>query len=223
MSESRTVPAVHGSRRVVPDPPFELGLAEHLRGNQNAQSLLDLFGRFVDGHGEFDALMRRVALRALARACGDGVRISRGVMFKHPETFSVGHGVFIGEQAFLQGRYDGRCSIGDHTWIGPQAYFDARDLIIEEYVGWGPGARVLGSTHSGFPTDVPVITTDLEIKPVVIEAWADVGMNAVILPGVRIGRGAIVGAGAVVTADVEPLAIVAGIPAKLLRYRTDES
>jgi acetyltransferase-like isoleucine patch superfamily enzyme len=223
MTEIRTVPAVHGLKRVMPDPPFELGLAEHLRGSQTATSLLELYGRFVDGHGEFDALMRRVALRALARACGDGVRISRGVMFKHPETFSLGDGVFVGEQAFLQGRHDGRCVIGDHTWIGPQAYFDARDLVLEEYVGWGPGARVLGSMHTGLPADVPVIATDLQIKPVIVEAWADVGTNAVILPGVRIGRGAIVGAGAVVTHDVEPMSIVAGVPATHLRYRTDKT
>ena len=49
------------------------------------------------------------------------------------------------------------------------------------------------------PVDVPIIQTDLEIKPVRIGAWADIGTNAVILPGVTIGKGAIVGAGAVVT------------------------
>ena len=49
------------------------------------------------------------------------------------------------------------------------------------------------------PVDVPIIHTDLEIKPVRIGAWADIGTNATILPGVTIGKGAIVGAGAVVT------------------------
>ena len=46
---------------------------------------------------------------------------------------------------------------------------------------------------------MPIIQTDLEIKPVRIGAWADIGVNAVILPGVTVGKGAIVGAGAVVT------------------------
>ena len=46
------------------------------------------------------------------------------------------------------------------------------------------------------------------IKPVRIGAWADIGVNAVVLPGVTIGKGAIVGAGAVVTTDVAPFAIV---------------
>ncbi|WP_392408629.1 acyltransferase [Chlorogloeopsis fritschii PCC 9212] len=69
------------------------------------------------------------------------------------------------------------------------------------------------------PIDIPIIQTDLEIKSVRIEAGADIGMNAAILPGVTIGKGSIVGAGAVVTKDVSPFAIVAGVPAKFLRWR----
>ena len=57
------------------------------------------------------------------------------------------------------------------------------------------------------------------IKPVVVEAGADIGMNASILPGVRVGANAIVGAGAVVTQDVPEYAIVAGVPARVLRSR----
>jgi acetyltransferase-like isoleucine patch superfamily enzyme len=119
----------------------------------------------------------------------------------------------------LQGRHDGRCVIGDHVWIGPQSYFDARDLVIEEYVGWGPGAKVLGSRHTGMPVDIPIIQTDLTIRPVRVGAWSDIGVNAVLLPGVTIGKGAIVGAAAVVTRDVPPFAIVVGVPARLLRWR----
>jgi acetyltransferase-like isoleucine patch superfamily enzyme len=52
-------------------------------------------------------------------------------------------------------------------------------------------------------------------------AWADIGVNAVILPGITIGRGAIVGAGSVVTADVEPFTIVAGVPARFSRRRDE--
>jgi acetyltransferase-like isoleucine patch superfamily enzyme len=52
-----------------------------------------------------------------------------------------------------------------------------------------------------------------------VGAWADIGTNATILPGVTIGRGAIVGAGAVVTADVPAFAVVAGVPAKFLKWR----
>ena len=81
---------------------------------------------------------------------------------------------------------------------------------------------MLGSTHTGLPVDVPSVQTDLEIKPVRIEAWADIGMNAVILPGITVGRGSIVGAGAVVTRDVPPFSIVAGVPARVIGTRTND-
>ena len=215
----RVVEAVHGRRAVVPDPPFERELAEAMRSRYEPRMLLEIYGRFVHGEGEGDGLMRRAVWRALARRFGDGVQIGRGALCRHPETFEIGAGVVVGDQAVLQGRFDGRCEIGDHVWIGPQCFFDARDLVIEEYVGWGPGARVLGSTHTGMPVDVPVITTDLTIRPVRIGAWSDIGVNAVILPGVTIGKGAIVGAGSVVTRDVPAFAIVAGVPARFVRWR----
>lgn len=215
----RRVPAVHGRRTVDPDASFELGLAEYLRARHDPRGLAEIYGRYVHGEGDFDAVMRRAVLRALTRRFGHGVVVGRGVVFRHPETFEIGHGVFLGEQAVIQGRVDGTCTIGDHTWIGPQAYFDARDLVMGESVGWGPGAKVLGSTHTGLPADVPIMQTDLEIRPVRIGAGADIGVNAVILPGVTIGQGAVVGAGAIVTRDVPPRAVVAGVPAKIIRYR----
>jgi acetyltransferase-like isoleucine patch superfamily enzyme len=217
--QDRTVEAVHGRRAVVPDPPFERELADAMRARYEPRALLELYGRFAYGEGEFDAMMRRAVWRALARSFGDGVQIGRGVLCRHPETFEIGSNVFIGDQAVLQGRFDGRCVIGDHVWIGPQSYFDARDLVIEESVGWGPGAKVLGSTHTGVPVNVPIIQTDLTIRPVRIGAWSDIGVNAVVLPGVTVGKGAIVGAGAVLTEDVEPFTVVAGVPARLIRRR----
>ena len=216
--DARTVPAVHGRREVAPDPPFETGLADHLR-SMPAEALQALLGRFTAGETAFDALMRRAIWRALVRRLGDGVTVGRQVVTRHPETFDIGHGVFIGDQVMIQGRVNGTCVIGDRAWIGPQSYFDARDLVIEACVGWGPGAKVLGSRHTGLPVDVPIIQSDLEIRPVRIGAWADIGVNAVVLPGVTIGKGAIVGAGAVVTKDVPPFAIVAGVPAAFLRWR----
>lgn len=217
--QGRVVPAVHGRTAVVPDPPYEVGLAASLRERYDGAALQEIYGRFTMGEGEFDAMMRRVLCRALTRACGDGVRVGRGVLWRHPETFTIGSGVFLGDQAVIQGRFDGTCVIGDHVWIGPQSYFDARDLVIEEYVGWGPGARVLGSMHTGMPSDVPIVQTDLAIRPVRIGGGADIGVNAVILPGVTVGRGAIVGAGAVVTGDVPAFSIVAGVPARVARWR----
>jgi acetyltransferase-like isoleucine patch superfamily enzyme len=222
-SPVRIVKAVHGLKDITPDPDFEVGLANHLKAQYELAGLVELYGRYCTGEGELDRLMRRVICRAVARGFGHGVRIEAGVRFKHLETIEFGNSVFVGADTFIQGRYDGRCVLGNHVWIGPHSYFDARDLILEDYVGWGPGAKILGSQHTGFPVDVPIIQTDLEIKPVRICAWADIGTNAVILPGVTVGRGSMVGAGAVVRQDVPEFAVVAGIPARFLRWRAEKS
>lgn len=219
LSGARIVQAIHGRREAPVDAAYQRALADELRGRYGNDGLLELYGRFSAGDGFMDSLMRRTILQAISRRCGAGLQVGSGAGFKHPETFEIGTGVFIGAQAYIQGRFDGTCRIGDNVWIGPQAYMDARDLVIEDHVGWGPGAKILGSAHTGLPLDVPVIRTDLEIKPVRICAWADIGTNATILPGVTIGKGAIVGAGAVVVDDVEPFSIVAGVPAKHLRWR----
>jgi acetyltransferase-like isoleucine patch superfamily enzyme len=218
---ARTVAAVHGLREVAPDPEFELGFAAQLRADLDRNQLLAAFRQHVQGSGAIDEHMRRICLRALAKHLGSGVTVRNGVSFIHPETMEIGDGVFFGEQAVIQGRFDGCCIIGAGTWIGPQAYLDARDLVIGENVGWGPGAKVLGSEHTGRPLEVPIIRTDLVIAPVRIGAGADIGVNAVILPGVTVGRGAIVGAGAVVTRDVPEFAKVAGVPARVVGWRAE--
>jgi acetyltransferase-like isoleucine patch superfamily enzyme len=206
---------------VSPDPPFELELAARLRAEYSREALMAEYVRFANGESYVDTLMRRAIWRAVARRVGAGLQVGPGVGVKHLETFEIGDGVFIGAQSYIQGRFDGTCRIGNHVWIGPQSYFDARDLTIEDYVGWGPGAKVLGSEHTGVPVDVPVVQTDLRIRPVRIEEGADIGVNAVILPGVTVGRGAIIGAGAVVTRSVPAFAVSAGVPARVLRSRKE--
>lgn len=217
---ARVVPAVH-SRSAAPPNPAVVALAAWLRSEYTYDGRVDLYARHMVGDDRFGALMRAAIWTASAQSAGAGLRIGSGVGFLHLDTFEIGAGVFIGAQSYMQGRFDGTCSIGDHVWIGPQSYFDARHLVIEDYVGWGPGARVLGSVHTGVPLDVPIVQTDLEIKAVRIEAWADVGTGAIILPGVTVGRGSIVGAGAVVTRDVPPFSVVAGVPARVIRKRSD--
>lgn len=213
------VEAVHARKDIPDDPGFELGLSDHLRTRYEGDGLLALYDRFRSGGSEMDLLLRRAIWRAGAREVGHGLHVGAGVTFRHLETFEIGSGVFVGDSSCLQGRVGGTFVIGDRAWIGPQSYLDARDLVIGDHVGLGPGARVLGSTHVGLPVDVPIIQTDLEIRPVRIGAWADIGVNAVILPGVTVGEGSIVGAGAVVVDDVPAFAVVAGVPARFLRWR----
>jgi acetyltransferase-like isoleucine patch superfamily enzyme len=216
---SRVVAAVHGRQEVQADPRFELEFAAHLRDTSSRESLLELYSRFAHGDNDIDIRLRRVLWHSIARRVGNGLRVEPSVGFKHLETFELGDNVFIGAQTYIQGRFDGRCVIGSHVWIGPQSYFDARDLVLGDYVGWGPGAKVLGSEHTGVPHDLPVIQTDLIIRPVRVGACADIGTNAVLLPGVTVGNGSIVGAGAIVTHDVADFAIVAGVPARFVRWR----
>jgi galactoside O-acetyltransferase len=222
LAEGRIVRAVHGRQGAPTDPAFESGLREFLRAQYDYRGLLELYARYLHGDGAVDAMMRRTIFAAAAAEAGQGLQIASGVNFKHLDTFVIGDGVFVGAQTYLQGRFDGRCIIGRNVWLGPGSYFDARDLVIEDCVGWGPGAKVLGSAHTALPVDVPIIQTDLHIRPVRIGAWADIGVNAVILPGVTVGKGAIVGAGAVVNRDVPEFAVVAGVPARFIRWRKDD-
>src|SRR5215471_3734392 len=165
----RIVSAVHGAGTAPRDPAFVDPMADWLKAEYSYERLVDLYTRFMHGDDSVNAAMRATVFKAAARRAGAGLRVGSGVGFKHLDTFEIGDGVFIGAQTYLQGRFDGFCAIGARTWIGPQSYFDARNLVIEEHVGWGPGARVLGSTHTSEPIDVPIIQTDLEIKPVRIE------------------------------------------------------
>lgn len=218
---SKSIAAVHGLRGIVDDPEFEGGLAAWLRDSYGVAGLQDVYSRFALGDGPFDAMMRRVMWKLGAAKCGSGLQVGSQASFRHLETFDIGSNVFIGTGASIHGRIGGNCKIGNQVWIGPHAFLDARDLELGNYVGWGPGAKVLGSEHTGIPIDVPIIATGLEIKPVRVGDGADIGTNATILPGVSIGEGAIIGAGAVVTTDIPAYAIAAGVPARVLRWRKD--
>ncbi|MGE5488238.1 MAG: acyltransferase [bacterium] len=220
--DARVVAATFGKREPRKDPAWERDFAESLQGTHTREELASLFARFRSGESTFDAMMRRILLRAIAKRAGSDVHVEPNVVLKHAETMEFGDCVFIGAGTMIQGRFDGSCRIGSHVWIGPHAYFDARDLVLEDYVGWGPGAKVLGSVHTALPETEPIITTTLVIKPVRVGFGADIGMNASLLPGVRIGAHSIVGAGAVVTHDVPEYAIAAGIPARVVRDRREK-
>jgi acetyltransferase-like isoleucine patch superfamily enzyme len=215
----KLVRPTHAWRAIASDPRFEQEFAAHLAADGAA--LGALFDRFADGASAFDFTMRRIVWRALGVTLGDGVMIGRRVSLRDAATMTIGSGTMIGDGAVLQGRHDGRCLIGAGAWIGPQAVIDGRDLEIGDDVGIGPGVRIIGSQHTGLPEDAPVIATDLATAPVRIGAGADIGANAVILPGVTVGQGAIIGAGAVVTRDVPAGAVAAGVPAQVKRQRKE--
>ena len=100
---------------------------------------------------------------------------------------------------------------------GPHVFDDA-EIRIGERVLFGPHVTVVTAGH---PLDPALRCTAAQFFAVVTiedEVW--VGANATILPGVTVGRGAVVAAGAVVTAHVPPMTVVAGVPARIIRQIT---
>ncbi len=151
---------------------------------------------------------------------GEGTVLEPGVLVFHPENIEIGAGVYVGHQTILKGYHKNRMSIGDGTWIGQQCFLhSAGGLVIGCNVGIGPGVRIITSIHEEEGTGKAILHSRLRFAPVVIEDDVDLGVGAVVLPGVTIGRGAQVGAGAVVSRDVPAFAVAAGVPAKVIRFR----
>jgi len=154
------------------------------------------------------------------RAIGAQVIFEAGVRIWHPENVSLGENVYVGHDAMLKGYYKGHLVIGDDTWIGQRVFIHAAgDVTIGARVGVGPEVKILTSFHGEAGRDVPILAAPLELRPVAIEDDADLGVGSIYLPGVTVGRGAQIGAGAVVTRDVPAYAVAAGNPARVLRIR----
>jgi acetyltransferase-like isoleucine patch superfamily enzyme len=145
------------------------------------------------------------------------------VLIFHPENVYLGNNVYVGHQTMLKGYYKNRMRIGNESWIGQQCFLhSAGGLEVGARVGIGPGVRIITSRHTEAGRSTPILFSPLEFAPVVVEDDADIGVGAILLPGITIGQGAQIAAGAVVTMDVPPYAVVAGVPARLLRERVGE-
>lgn len=154
------------------------------------------------------------------RRCGVGVVVEEGVRIFHPETISIGDRVYIGHEAILKGYYKGSMEIGDDTWIGQRCFFhSAGGIRIGREVGIGPEVKILTSSHDFGPERQPVIRYPLVFKPVEVADGVDLGIGCMLLPGARVGEGAVIGAGSVVTKHVPPYEVWVGVPARFLRRR----
>ncbi|MFX0061336.1 MAG: acyltransferase [Candidatus Hermodarchaeota archaeon] len=116
------------------------------------------------------------------------------------ENTQVGSFTYIG----LDVKIGKNCSLQSHVYI-PQG------IILEDNVFIGPCAMF---TNDKFPK---ANSQDWRISKTIVRKGASIGGNATILPGLEIGEGALVGAGAVVTKNVEPFAVVVGNPARKIR------
>lgn len=152
--------------------------------------------------------------------CGPDCVFEAGVLVFHPENIELGANVYLGHNAILKGYYKNTMRIGDESWIGQQAFLhSAGGIEIGARVGIGPGVRIITSFHGEASRDVPILSAPVELAPVVIEDGCDLGVGATILPGVRIGEGSQIGAGAVVTEDIPAYSVAVGVPARVTRER----
>lgn len=128
-----------------------------------------------------------------------GVRIGSGSAIHTKATFYNPHNITIGKD----------------TIIGEGVVLDGRDkLVIGDHVDFASEVMVYNAEH-----DIESPTFAAKMAPVTIGDYVFIGPRAIILPGVTIGKGAIVAAGAVVTRDVGEFEIVGGVPAKVIGER----
>ena len=140
---------------------------------------------------------RRFVYRLFGIQIGKGSVIHTKARFYDPRNIEIGEDTIIGEGAVLDGR--ARLSIGNHVDIASEV-------------------MIYNSQH-----DVESETFQAEDKQVFIDDYVFIGPRSIILPGVKIGKGAIVAAAAVVTKDVPPYAIVGGVPAKIIGERKNKN
>lgn len=143
--------------------------------------------------------------------------------------------VYIGERGRLKfGEmntiYPGATIRIDQGWMetgrevsfgsGCHIYEPRAGLTIGDHSMIGGGVLICGVNHGYTIRGVPMRQQPVEVAPIVIGQDVWIGMGAIILPGVTLGEGSIVGAGAVVTSDVPSGAVVSGVPARLVKHRS---
>ena len=148
----------------------------------------------------------------------DSVQLGEGVRIHHPELVNL-YGCAIGRDsrigAFVEiqkgARIGERCKISSHSFV-------CEGVAIEDEVFVGHGVMFINDRMPRATANdgAPQTEADWECIPTLVKRGASIGSGAAILCGVTIGERALVGAGAVVTKDVPPGAVVAGVPARLM-------
>lgn len=141
--------------------------------------------------------VRRLACRLFMKHFESSSSIYRNVDLRSPYRISVGAHTNINKKCVLDGR--GGLTIGDNVDIAQET-----NIWTEQHDYNCPNFRPI-------------------CKEVVIDDYVWLASRVTVLPGVHIGRGAVVASGAVVTKDIPPLSIVAGVPAKIIGYRDEEA
>lgn len=166
--------------------------------------------------------LRTLAWGPLFAACGR-VRFGTGLTLVGCRNMRFGGGVRIGRFSILTAQ-DGELALAEQVSLSPGVHLGADNGRIEigRCSAIGPGTVIRAANHRFSRRDVPIMRQGHAPGTVIIEEDVWIGANCVITPDVRIGRGAVVGAGAVVTRDVAPFSIVGGVPAKVIGRRGRE-
>lgn len=168
-------------------------------------------------------MIRRI-LRRLFRVkppAGPGVSAESGCEFLGRDSMYFAPGVTIGKGGFFTAE-GGSLSVGRNTAFNANCHINAAvggNLTIGENCLIGPNVVMRTADHNFDRLDIPIREQGHKIADIVIEDDVWIGANVVVLGGVRIGRGAVVGAGAVVARSIPPLAVALGVPARVVRMR----
>lgn len=146
----------------------------------------------------FGARVRSVCMPCFLQHLGRNTVLQTRVRFTKPENIWIGSNCNLAWGAVLTG--GGGIRIGD-------------------WVGFGPDVKIWSQNHRFDDPDRPWLLQGLTRKPVVIEDDVWLGANVFVMPGVTIGKGAIVSAGSVVSKSVPPYALVAGNPGRVVGWR----
>ncbi len=139
--------------------------------------------------------------------------------FKYQFT-SLGHSFYMGRGCFINCK---EFNVGNSVYIGNNCHLSVDSLIIGDFTLLASQVSVVGGDHRFNIVGVPIRSTGrAERKGVIIERDCWIGHGVIILDGVRIGEGAIIAAGSVVTRSVDAYSINVGAPAKKIRMRFSE-
>jgi len=162
------------------------------------------------------------------KSIGKDVIIREWVRFVRPENISIGNYVMIDDFVLVSGGRPELTDIRSHVHIACfSSIIGSGGVTMEDFSGLSPGCRLFSETDDYVdgglinPT-VPVEFRNPRIGRIILGRFVTLGGNCVVLPGVTIGEGATVGAGSLVTKDLEPWTVNIGAPAKPIKMRNKE-